>query len=168
MRNEVSVPAFRRIDANSVEIDLTLEPSESVLLVFQEKKRPLPAHLAADAKCIREPIPLVRVSVPAEPATAQPVPGGKLTRSPIAAADPFVGQCELPADLDLAKSRVLLVMDALAPEEAARVTVNGAYAGGIIGKPLRLEVTALLKHGANTIRIEPFAPKTAHLAIYAR
>ena len=168
MRNEVSVPAFRRIDANSVEIDLTLEPSESVLLVFQEKKRPLPAHLAADAKCIREPIPLVRVSVPAEPATAQSAPGGKLTRSPIAAADPFVGQCELHADLDLAQSRLFLVMDALAPEEAARVTVNGAYAGGIIGKPLRLEVTPLLKHGANTIRIEPFAPKTAHLAIYAR
>ena len=340
MRNEVTVPAFRRIDANSVEVDLTLEPSESVLLVFQEKKRPLPARLAADAKCIREPIPLIRVPVqqaaagdlqekkPEDPkslegcwwlwypdgnaaASAQvgaccfrkalslpekkiksatfhitcdndftlyvngvkvgasdggednwrelkkvdvakqlrpganqlaiqavnggdkPNPagligrlviefdkgdsllvpidktwkaakqepkgweqpgfddsawaaakelvafggqpwgrlggaGGGMTRSPVAAADPFVGRCELPADLDLAKSRLFLVMDALAPEEAARVTVNGTYAGGIIGKPLRLEVTPLLKRGENTIRIEPFAPKTAYLAIYAR
>jgi hypothetical protein len=94
--------------------------------------------------------------------------GGGLTRSPVAAADPFVGRCELPADVDLAKSRVFLVMDALAPEEAARVTVNGTYAGGLIGKPLRLQVTPLLKQGANTIRIEPFAPKTAHLAVYDR
>ncbi len=94
--------------------------------------------------------------------------GGGLTRSPIAAADPFVGRCELPADLDLAKSRVFLVLDALTPEEAARVTVNDAYAGGFIGKPFRLDVTAHLKKGANTIRIEPFAPKSAHLAVYSR
>lgn len=94
--------------------------------------------------------------------------GGGLTRSPVAAADPFVGRCELPADLDLAKSRVFLVMDALAPEAAARVTVNDVYVGGIIGKPLRLQVTPLLKQGVNTIRIEPFAPKTAHLEVYGR
>ena len=171
MRNELTALGHQRTGA-SVEFDITLEPSESVLVVFQPEQRPLPVRLAASAKPIREPIPLVRVSVPAEkpaePAATQPAPGAKFTRSPIAAADPFVGRCELPADLDLAKSRVLLVMDSLSPEEAARVTVNDTYAGGIIGKPLRLEVTALLKSGANTIRIEPFAPKTAHLAIYAR
>jgi len=94
--------------------------------------------------------------------------GGGLTRSPVAAADPFVGRCELSADLDLAKSRVFLVMDAVAPEEAARVTVNDTYAGGFIGKPFRLDVTAHLKKGTNTIRIEPFAPKTAQLAVYGR
>ena len=171
MRNELTALPHRRTGP-SVEFDITLEPMESVLVVFQPESRPLPVRLAPDAKPIREPIPLVRVSVPAEkpaaPATEQAAPGGKLTRSPIAAADPFVGQCELPADLDLAKSRVMLVMDSLAPEEAARVTVNGAYAGGIIGKPFRLDVTPLLKAGANTIRIEPFAPKTAHLAVFAR
>ena len=94
--------------------------------------------------------------------------GGGLTRSPVAAADPFVGRCELPADVDLDRSRVFLVMDALAPEEAARVTVNGAYAGGFIGKPFRLDVTGHLKKGPNTIRIEPFAPQTAQLVVHGR
>ena len=339
MRNELTALEHKRAGA-SVELDITLEPLESVLLVFAPEKRPLPARLAATAKPIREPLPLVRVAVqeaqapvleekkPGDPkgldgcswvwypegnpatgappgtryfrkalllpdrkitsatfhitcdndltlhvngtkaggsdgsednwralkkldvakhlrpganqlaiqavnATDQPSPaglvgrlviefdqskplrvaidktwktakearkgweqagfddsawatakelvafggrpwgrlgsrGGRLTRSPIAAADPFVGRCELPADLDLARSRVFLVMDALAPEEAACVTVNGAYAGGFIGKPFRLDVTAHLRKGANTIRIAPFAPKAAHLAVYAR
>ncbi|MFW6163597.1 MAG: glycosyl hydrolase, partial [Planctomycetota bacterium] len=90
-----------------------------------------------------------------------------MTRSPVT-ADPFTGRCTLPDGLDLSRVRVYLVMEDLAPEEAARVTVNGADAGGLIGKPLRLEVTAHLRTGANTIRIEPFAPETAHLAVYGR
>jgi hypothetical protein len=170
MRNELTALPHRRTGA-SVEFDIRLEPSESVLVVFQPEQRPLPVRLAPDAKPVREPIPLVAsvpAEKPAEPATAPAAPGGKQTRSPIAAADVFVGRCELPADVDLAKSRVILVMDDIAPEEAARVTVNGTYAGGFIGKPFRLDVTALLKSGANTIRIEPFAPKTAHLAVFAR
>jgi hypothetical protein len=54
----------------------------------------------------------------------------------------------------------------LAPEAGARITVNGQYAGGLIGKPLQLEVTPHLKAGLNTFRIEPFAPKAARLVIY--
>ena len=57
-------------------------------------------------------------------------------------------------------------MEEVAPETAARVTVNGQDAGGIIGKPLRLNVARYLKPGPNTIRIEPFAPKAARLMVY--
>ncbi len=57
-------------------------------------------------------------------------------------------------------------MDELTPEAAASVTVNGAFAGGFIGKPLRLDVTRFLKPGSNTIRMEPFAPKSARLVVY--
>jgi hypothetical protein len=89
---------------------------------------------------------------------------GPITRSP-AKADPFLGQCEIPADLDLAHARVCLEMTELSPEEAARVTVNGAYAGGFLSKPLRLDVTKHLKAGQNEILIEPFAPKSARLVI---
>ena len=81
-------------------------------------------------------------------------------------ADPFYGRCEIPAGVRLARSRVYLELDELAPEEAARVTVNGKYAGGFIGRPLRLDVTKYLKTGTNTILIEPFAPKLARLIIY--
>jgi hypothetical protein len=81
-------------------------------------------------------------------------------------ANPFDAACAIPADLDLSKSRVYLEVDELTPEAAASVTVNGAFAGGFIGKPLRLDVTRFLKPGSNTIRMEPFAPKSARLVVY--
>ncbi|MBN8460739.1 MAG: hypothetical protein J0M04_23150 [Verrucomicrobia bacterium] len=94
--------------------------------------------------------------------------GGKpLTLSPVK-ADPFVGHCDLPAGIDPVHSRVYLECDVLTPEEAARITVNDAYAGGFLGRPLRLDITKHLKPGPNTIRIEPFAPKAARLVVVDR
>jgi hypothetical protein len=89
---------------------------------------------------------------------------GQLTLSPVK-ADPFIGHGELPASLDLERSRVFLEMSGLEPEAAARVTVNGRDASGFIGKPLRLDVTRHVRPGTNSIRIEPFAPRIARLLI---
>lgn len=89
---------------------------------------------------------------------------GQLTLSPVK-ADPFQGNCEVPADVDL-RRRVYLAMDGLAPEAAARVTINGKDAGGLIGAPLRLEVSRFLNPGSNSVRIEPFAPETARLVVF--
>jgi len=89
---------------------------------------------------------------------------GPLTLSP-AQADPFVGRVEIPDQVNLARSRIYLEMSGVAPEAAARVTVNGEDAGGCIGAPLRLAVTPYLKRGPNTIRIEPFAPRSARLVV---
>ncbi len=89
----------------------------------------------------------------------------KMAKSPVT-SDPFVGHGELPADLKLDQVRVCLEMDEIAPEAAARVTVNGQYAGGFIGRPFRLDVTRLVKPGGNTVVIEPFAPKNARLTFY--
>ncbi len=91
------------------------------------------------------------------PAVASPVTG-----------DPFVGRFELPADVRLEQVRVFVEMDELAPEEAARVTVNGRYAGGFIGRPFRLEVTRQLQPGTNTLQIEPFAPKGLRLTVWPK
>ena len=91
--------------------------------------------------------------------------GGQLTLSPVK-ADLFVGYGEVPSNFDLGTKRLYLEVDELAPEPAARVSVNGQYAGGFIGKPLRLEVTKHLKSGRNAIRIEPFSPKSARLVTY--
>jgi hypothetical protein len=91
--------------------------------------------------------------------------GGQYTASPVA-ADPFEATCPLPADIDLTKYRIYLEVDGLTPEEADSVTVNGTHAGGFIGKPLRLDVTKHLKNGPNTIRMEPFSPKSAKLVAY--
>jgi len=91
--------------------------------------------------------------------------GRQYTASPVT-ADPFNGACTIPADIDLAASRIYLELEVLAPEEAASITVNGTHAGGFIGKPFRLNVTKYLKTGSNSIIITPFAPKSAKLVLY--
>ena len=82
-------------------------------------------------------------------------------------ADLYRGRCTLPADVDLATSRVVLVLEGL-PDDCASVSINGAFAGGFLGGPCRLEVTGCLKPGENTIEIAPRAPKSAKLAVYPR
>ena len=89
--------------------------------------------------------------------------GGNLTLSPVK-ADPFFGHCEVD-NADLRNARVYLELGPLSPETAARVTVNGAAAGGFIGKPARLDVTPLVTFGTNQFRIEPFAPESARLVL---
>ena len=74
----------------------------------------------------------------------------------------------MPISVNLSNARVLLELDELMPEEAARVTINGNYAGGFIGKPFRLDVTRHLRHGANTVKIEPFASKSVRLVVLGR
>jgi hypothetical protein len=258
MRNEITSVPFRRLDAHTVEVDVALEPSESLMLVFQSQKRSLPMRLTDKTRTVGEPITVrnTRTSVekipPVKLVVAKAtygVPGDakhnrdvrerlqklidagetqlqvsrlakdddpaygvvktlvaectvgnkrvtlkgkdpqtislsehssvlnqeleriaagrRHTASPVE-ADPFEGACDIPATVKLASSRVYLEMDELLPEAAARVTVNGQDAGGCIGKPLRLDITAHLKPGANTIRIEPFAPTTAHLVLYQK
>jgi hypothetical protein len=91
---------------------------------------------------------------------------GQITLSPVK-ADPFFGHCDL-ANTDLNKARVYLELGALAPETAARITINGNSVGGFIGKPARLEISQNLKPGSNTFRIEPFAPESVRLVIYPK
>jgi hypothetical protein len=154
MRNEVSGLACRR-DGKSVELELTLEPNESVLLVFQPTKRALPLR-GATGKAI---VPVVvDSSAPVEKDPVIPAKPGPVTRGPVASNN-FHGRCELSS----LPVRAVLELDEIAPEAAARVTVNGVYAGGFLGKPFRLDVTKHLKVGVNRIDITPFAPKSARL-----
>ena len=173
MRNEITALDYKRISRDEVELNMVLEPYESALLVFQPEKRELPVRLAPGAK-IKLQIPVQidpSVKEPAAPELKTPSarnwwdPRPKLTLSPVK-ANPFNGRVELPTSMDPATSRVYLVCDAITPEAAARVTVNGNYAGGFIERPLRLEIGRLLKPGANTIRIEPFAPSKVSLDVY--
>ncbi len=150
MRNEIASVAFTR-SGDSVEFNLVLEPMESVLLVFNPNRRDLPARIEGDV--VRGGTAL---SVNRDPAPA--VAKGKV-------ANPFSGTCDVPAGVDLSTTRVFVEMDEPNPEAAARVTINGKDAGGFIGKPFRLEVTRHLKHGANSVKIEPFAPKSVRLVV---
>jgi hypothetical protein len=91
--------------------------------------------------------------------------GRRLTLSPVSKATPYLGFCEIPANLLSGNSVIFLEMEGMAPEAAARVTINGRYAGGVIGLPLRLPITTFLTPGRNEIRIEPFAPTSAQLVV---
>ncbi len=154
MRNEISAIVHRRT-GKTVELDLTLEPNESVLLVFQPQKRDLPVR-GATGKTI---VPVVMdASVPVDKDPEIPSKPGQVTRSPVPSND-FHGRCNLASQ----PARAILELDDLVPEAAARVMVNGEYVGGFIGKPFRLDVTKRLKSGVNRIDIAPFAPKTARL-----
>jgi hypothetical protein len=165
MRNEITAIPCQRVGDRRVEFSVTLEPLETVLLVFQPNRLARPPHIGPDTKPIREPIVLARDPNP--PAAPLPPldPKRSKTLSPVAAADPFRGHFAFPADADPATSRVCLEMDGL-PDDAAAVRVNGVYAGGVIGRPLRLEITGHLKPGENVVLIEPLAPKSVRVAFY--
>jgi hypothetical protein len=90
--------------------------------------------------------------------------GGNLTTSPVAVSDLFVGRFTLPAALDLAKSLVYVELEGV-PDDSAAIRINGVYAGGMIGKPLRLNVTNHVKLGENTVEIAPLAPKAVRVII---
>jgi len=173
MRNEITAIEYRRLAKDEVEISLSLEPYESVLLVFNPEKRALPARLSADAQPVREIKVQRDLSVKEPPRPDSQLwrlrawfkAKGKLTLSPVK-ANPFNGKFYIPGDLDLSKTRVYVLCEGIEPEAAARITVNNAYAGGFIESPLRLEISKFLGPGANTLRIEPFAPKSVKLAVF--
>ncbi len=92
--------------------------------------------------------------------------GGRVTVSPIV-ADPFVGKCRVPLYVDPAKYRIYVEMEEL-PDTAGSVKVNGVLAGGVIGKPCRVNVSGLVKAGENTIEIRPLSPKGVRLVFYEK
>ena len=165
VRNEVTAVPFRRVGPRSVEFSLCLEPLESALVVFQPTQQRRPPRIEAGMKPAREPLTVSRLANPPAPKLPPLDAHRAKSVSPVAAADPFRGRFELPADLDAAKCRVCLEMDGL-PDDSAAVHVNGVFAGGVIGRPSRLDITRHLKPGQNLVVIEPLAPKSVRVVSY--
>ncbi|MBO7683740.1 MAG: hypothetical protein J6T51_03340 [Kiritimatiellae bacterium] len=61
--------------------------------------------------------------------------------------------------------RVYFVCDGTEGENSAAATVNGAYAGGFIGAPYRLDITKSVKSGSNTLEAKPFRLKNPRIVI---
>ena len=89
--------------------------------------------------------------------------GGSVTASPYSESVATELVFTLPA-LG-AGERVYLACDDVEGEKSAAITVNGAYAGGFIGAPYRLDITKSVKPGANTLETKPFRLKNPRIVL---
>ncbi|MBR1587170.1 MAG: hypothetical protein IJ658_02485, partial [Kiritimatiellae bacterium] len=90
-------------------------------------------------------------------------PAGRVTRSPFRESVATELAFTLPALK--AGARVFFACDGTDGESSAAVTVNGAFAGGFIGAPYRLDVTRAVKAGANTLEAKPFRLKNPRIVV---
>ena len=66
MRNTINSVPFQRVADDTVEFDLTLEPLESVLLVFSPQTRQLPARITPDDRPTHDSLLVERLETPPE------------------------------------------------------------------------------------------------------
>ena len=175
MRNEITAVPYRRVDAKTVDVDLTLEPSESVLLVYQSEKRALPERWNPAMKPVAPPIPIVRQSPsPAgrgegvrKPAIAPPAekaplegcswvwyPESNPAVSAPAGSRYFRGRIVVPAEGKIKAARFVLSAD-----NEFTLWINGRKVGERTGddeawrRPETLAITEHLKTGVNQVAI---------------
>ncbi len=161
LRGEVCAVPWRQAEGG-VAFELTLEPLESVLVRFGGKAE-RPARLTAASR----PVATLAVAPDVTAAPVRyPVPE-KGQKSPCAGVA-FQGEVTLADGAVKPGQRAYLVCEMAegATEDAAAVRVNGAYAGGFIGKPYRVAITRLLKSGRNTVRVEPFPVERVRVEVY--
>ena len=161
MRNEITSVPWKQ-EADGVAFDLTLEPFESVLVRFGGKT----GHQQRLTVSSR-PSAVLAVTPDAGAApVVYPVPE-QGQKSPCAGSA-FQGEVTIAEDTVKPGQRVYLVCEMAEgeAETAAAVRVNGAYAGGFIGKPGRVEITRHVKAGRNTVFIEPFAVSQVRIEVY--
>ena len=89
--------------------------------------------------------------------------GERVTRSPFNESVATSLSFTLPALKPGA--RVYFICDGTEGESSAAVTVNGAYAGGFIGAPYRLDITRAVKAGANALEAKPLRLKNPRVVI---
>ena len=75
MRNEITAVPFSR-KGKQVELSLTMEPNESVLLVFQPKQRALPPRREPGSGAGHKTIAVTRDPTPAQPEPQPPIGSG--------------------------------------------------------------------------------------------
>ena len=87
----------------------------------------------------------------------------RVTRSPFKESVATQGTFTLPERKP--GERVYFVCDGTEGEDAAAIMVNGAFAGGFIGAPHRLDVTRAVQTGANTLETKPFRVKNPRVVV---
>ena len=165
MRNQITAVTYERAGEH-VLIDMTLQPLESVLLVFQTEARPLPMRNEGAAPADVAPLELVRNTTP--PAAAPKLDEQRLAErtlrgyswvwypegNPLVAAPPgtryFRKAVELPANRRIREAKFRLAAD-----NECILYVNGDEAGRSPSwkPPVNADVAAKLRPGANTLAV---------------
>jgi hypothetical protein len=165
MRNEITSFHFKRAGERQVEFWLELAPSESALIVFRPSRSTRPIRIDSTVTAVGEPIMITRGSNAHKQELPPLDPGRAITLGGVVAAKPFFGTFVLPRDLTLSRHRICLEMKGL-PDDSAAITVNGVYAGGMIGQPLRLDISRHVRPAENNLETEPFSPESARIVVY--
>jgi hypothetical protein len=169
MRNEISAVPFSR-KGKQVELSLTMEPNESVLLVFQPKKRALPPRHESGSGAGHKTIAVTRDPTPALPEPQPPIGSAPTVTlrgclwtwypeaDPAQAAPPgtryFRKQVTLPAGGKIRKA-----IFAGTADNSFTLFINGKEAGQSDSSaegwrnPVELDVTAHLHPGPNQLAI---------------
>ena len=169
MRNEITAVPFSR-KGKQVELSLTMEPNESVLLVFQPKKRALPPRREPGSSAGRKTIVVTRDPTPAQAEPLPPIGSAPALAlkgcswtwypegDPAQAAPPgtryFRKQITIPAGAKIRKATFAGTAD-----NSFTLFINGKEAGHGDNSaegwrnPVELDVTALLHPGPNQLAI---------------
>lgn len=167
MRGELCALPHKKLSSGAIEFPLTLEPLESVMIVFQPLNRKLPVRLQPDTNHVAEPIDVERLDVSVENPT---LPEEEATESAFLAcpwvwhaaesdrAPPcqrfFRGIVHLPQDRAVSKATIELNAD-----NSFGLHVNGKLVGaGCRGhdnwnRPSTLLLTTHLKPGRNVLAV---------------
>lgn len=165
MRNEITRPAYKRLDASTVDVSLILEPSESVLIVFRAEKSQRPLRLDA-VRSTPAFIPVARNSKPGpnglDNGTAPKLlgcswvwfPEGNPKVDAPAATRWFRKAITIPNGAKITQGRF-----AISADNTYTVYINGVLAGKSNNdpsgwkKPGELRITQFLKPGRNVLAI---------------
>jgi len=83
MRNEIYSIPFDRVDENTAEFELSLEPLESVLIVFRDNADSGPPRIKSGQQPARDPIAVTRLATPPERIIPNQPPVKEVEESPL-------------------------------------------------------------------------------------
>jgi hypothetical protein len=155
MRNEITAISYKRISADEVEFNLTLQPLESALIVFQNKSaaKPMPTQAKAVVPIIRGRRTVGMSPLDLNGAQWIWYPEGDPRQSAPPGTRWFKKEIVLP-QRKVASARFLISAD-----NEMTLSVNGKQAGATHGfdawrSPKMLDITTLLKAGKNLLTVE--------------
>ena len=169
MRNEITSIPYKRVGPEQIEFELTLEPLESVLIVFSDKSSSRPQRLEPGTKPLGEPIRIARSPNPPAKAKATPkpliegcswvwFPEGDPTKDAPAAMRFFRQAVQIPEGRKIKRASFQLTADNIFMlyVNGQEVTRNEGGAGDGWRIARTIDLTPTLRPGGNQLAISVY------------